>query len=74
MVSLHKSIHFMPQTATSTLFSTPIPEILHFSWFGFKPWILWKCNKCIKNVINVIVIDLNVIDILSLKKKVVSSA
>ena len=31
MVSLHKSTHFIPQTATLTLFTTPIPAISHFS-------------------------------------------
>ena len=37
MVSLNKSIHFMPQTVTFTLFNTPVLAILNFLWFGFKP-------------------------------------
>ena len=37
MVSLRKSVHFMPQTATFTLSSTPIPTISHFLRFSFKP-------------------------------------
>ena len=65
MVSLHKSIHFIPQTATFTLFSTPMPAILHFSLFGFKP-------ECFKNVS--IILKSYLVDLFSLKKKVVSSA
>ena len=65
MVSLHKSIHFMPQTATFTLSRTPIPASSPFSWFGFKPEIL-------ENVANVLTSYL--IALLSLKKKVVSFA
>ena len=55
----------MPQTATSTLFSTPIPAILHFSLFGFKA-------KYFENVANVLRSSL--MDLLSIKKKEVSSA
>ena len=60
MVSLHKLIHFMPQTASFTLFSTPIPAILHFSWSGFKPGYF-------ENVANVLRSSL--IDHLPIKKK-----
>ena len=55
----------MPQTATFILFSTPIPAISHFSCFGFKP-------EYFENVANVLISSL--IDLLSLKKKVASSA
>ena len=65
ILSLHKSIHSMPQTVTFTLFSTQMPAISHFSWFGFKP-------EYFKNVANVLASSL--MDLLSLKKKVVSSA
>ena len=58
MVSLHKWYHF-------TLFSTSIPVILHFLWFGSNP-------EYFENVANVLRSSL--IDLLSLKKKVVSSA
>ena len=65
IVPVHKSIHFLPQTATFALFSTPISAILHFSWFGFKP-------EYFENVANLLRSSL--IDLLSLKEKVVSSA
>ena len=50
----------MPETTTLTLFSTPIPEILHFSRFGFNP-------EYFENVANVLRSSL--IDLLCLKKK-----
>ena len=52
----------MPQNAT---FSTPIPATSHFSWFGINP-------EYFENVANVL--RSSIIDLLSLRKKVVSSA
>ena len=37
IASLVKSIHLIPQTATSTPFISPIPAALHFGKFGLKP-------------------------------------
>ena len=65
MLSLHRSVHFMPQTTTFTLFSTPMPAISYFSWFVFKA-------EYFENVANILISS--VIDLLSLKKKVVSPA
>ena len=62
MVSLYKLMHFRPQTAIFTSFSTPIPAISYFSWFGFNP-------EYFENVANVLRSSL--IDLLSLKKKVI---
>ena len=36
IVSLPKSVHFIPQTATLTSFSAPKQEIFHFVTFGFN--------------------------------------
>ena len=57
---LHESIPFMPQTAIFTVFSTPKPEILHFSWFGSKP-------EFVENVADILLTS--VIDLLFLKRK-----
>ena len=37
MVSETKSIHCIPQTATLTPFTTPIPAISHLLKFGLNP-------------------------------------
>ena len=55
----------MPETTTLTLFSTPIPEILHFSRFGFNP-------EYFENIANALRSSL--LDLLCLKKKVVLAA
>ena len=65
MVSLHKSLHFMPQTATFILFSSPIPAISNFSWFDFNPEYFEDVAKVLRS---------SLIDLLPLKKKVASSA
>ena len=37
IASFLESIHFIPQTATWTPFSTPIPATSHLVVFGFNP-------------------------------------
>ena len=37
IASLHRSMYFMPQTATWNPFRAPIPAILHFVKLGFSP-------------------------------------
>ena len=37
IASLVKPIHLVPQAATFTSFSSPIPATEHFDKFGFKP-------------------------------------
>ena len=63
MVSLHKSIHFMSQTVAFSLFSTPIPAITNFSWFGFN-------SEYFENVSNVLRSSL--IDILVYENEIFS--
>ena len=57
--------HFMPESATFTPFSVPIPAISYFVVLGLSPGIREILRKIFK---------LSKTKILSIKKKVVSSA
>ena len=65
MVSIFRLTYFIPQTATWTPFSTPVPETSHLVKFGFQTE---NFEKRMKTLI------ISSIDYTFLTKKVLSSA